>query len=133
LIDRTFEFRDGLVVIIKRILCGFPGGPRSLRCTSLGAGLHGSESAHHRLLIDAHIQISRRAEMSMSEYLLRDLDVPGCVDDSLSQCVTEEMWMNHYTRFTRLRAEELRIAKDLDLQIHKQSNNQEALQVLMTS
>jgi hypothetical protein len=42
---------------------------------------------------------------------LRDLDVPGCVEDSLSQCVTEEMWMNHYTRFTRLRAEELRIAK----------------------
>ena len=100
LFDRAFEFRDGLVVIIKRILCRFPGGPRSLRCTSLGARLHSSQGAHHRVLIDTHIQISRRAEVSMSENLLRNLDVPGRVENSLSQCVTEKMWMNSHTRLT---------------------------------
>jgi hypothetical protein len=93
--DRTFEFRDGLVVIFKRILCRFPGC--SLRCTSLGASLHSSQGADHRMLIDAHIQLSRRAEVSMSENLLGNLDVPGCVENSLSQCVTEKMWMNGHT------------------------------------
>jgi hypothetical protein len=36
----------------------------------------------------------------MSEDLLRNLDVPGCVEDSLSQCVTKKMWMNGHTHLT---------------------------------
>jgi hypothetical protein len=84
--DRTFEFRDGLIVVTKRILCRFPGGPRSLRCTSLGTSLHSSQGADDRMLIDAYKPISRRAEVSMSENLLRNLDVPGRIQNSLSQC-----------------------------------------------
>lgn len=74
--------------IIEGIMCRPPGGPRSLRCTSLGR-LHSSQGTDHRMLIHAHVQISRRPEVSVSEDLLRNLDVPGCVENSLSQGVTE--------------------------------------------
>jgi hypothetical protein len=33
----------------------------------------------------------------VSENLLGNLDVPGCIENSLSQCVTEKMWMNGHT------------------------------------
>jgi hypothetical protein len=36
----------------------------------------------------------------MSEDLLRNLHVPGCVENSLSQCVTEKMRVNGRTRLT---------------------------------
>ena len=87
LINRAFKFRDRLVVISERILCRLPRGLRSLHGSSVRARLGSSQCAYHRVLIDTHIQICRRAEMSMAENLLRNLDVPGCVEDSLSQSV----------------------------------------------
>jgi hypothetical protein len=54
LFDRSFEFRNGLVVIIKRILPPSESAS-SLRRTAIGARFHSSQGGDHRMLIDTHV------------------------------------------------------------------------------